>query len=225
MPSRSRSPKPKKPSEPRWQRRPEARPEEILDAAYEIFGEVGFARARLDDVARRAGVSKGTLYLYFDSKDALLREMVRTRASVALDGAEERLRRHEGSAADLLEALIRGMWGVMRRPQMTCMTRLVQGELGNFPELARFYHDEVVVRTRRLFERAIARGVASGEFRRVAHDYGARAIPAMLVQATQYQRTFAPYDVDAMTDEEMVAGIVDFALTALRIRPDARNKD
>ena len=71
-------------SSPRWQRRPEARPDEILDAAFAVFGETGFARAKIDDVARLAGVSKGTVYLYFDSKESLFREMVRAKVVAPL---------------------------------------------------------------------------------------------------------------------------------------------
>ena len=78
---------------PRWQRRPEDRPDEILDAATTVFGEQGFARTRLEDVAKRAGVSKGTLYLYFDSKESLFREMVRR--NVVSVVAEERFLRIE----------------------------------------------------------------------------------------------------------------------------------
>src|SRR5690242_1165593 len=98
------------PASPRWQRRPEARPEEILDAALAVFSESGFARAKLDDVARLAGVSKGTVYLYFDSKEALFREMVRAKVVAYLAEAESFVRAHEGSARALLVELIRRMY-------------------------------------------------------------------------------------------------------------------
>ena len=82
---------------PRWQRRPSARPEEILDAAFQVFGEEGFARTKLDDVARSAGVSKGTLYLYFDSKETLFREMVRAKILPAVQQARRSTRRDNAS--------------------------------------------------------------------------------------------------------------------------------
>ena len=85
--------------EPRWQRRPDARPEEILEAAKHVFGESGYAGTKLEDVARRAGVSKGTLYLYFDGKEALFREMVRAKVVAALAHAEETVRTFDGSVA------------------------------------------------------------------------------------------------------------------------------
>ena len=94
----------------RWQRRPEARPEEILDAALTVFGESGFARAKIDDVARLAGVSKGTVYLYFDSKESLFREMVRAKVVASLAEAEAFVRTYEGSARGLLVEVIRRMY-------------------------------------------------------------------------------------------------------------------
>ena len=99
---------------PRWQRRPEARPDEILDAALTVFGESGFARAKIDDVARLAGVSKGTVYLYFDSKESLFREMVRAKVVASLAEGEALVRTYEGSARALLVELIRRMYGRMR---------------------------------------------------------------------------------------------------------------
>src|SRR3954451_14693264 len=116
-------------SPPRWQRRPEARPDEILDAALAVFGEAGFARAKLDDVARQAGVSKGTLYLYFESKETLFREMVRARVVAWLGEAEEFVRTYEGSARSLLVELVRRMYTRVRCEPMTRIARLVQSEL------------------------------------------------------------------------------------------------
>src|SRR5690242_6626403 len=131
---------------PRWQRRPEARPDEILDAAFTVFGESGFARAKIEDVARLAGVSKGTVYCYFDSKEALFREMVRAKVVASLAEAEGFVRSYEGSARELLAELIRRMYGRVRREEMMQLARVVQGELPHFPELARFYFDEVILR-------------------------------------------------------------------------------
>ena len=138
------------PASPRWQRRPEARPDEILEAALTVFGESGFARAKIEDVARRAGVSKGTVYCYFDSKESLFREMVRAKVVASLAEAEVFVRTFDGSARGLLAELIRRMYGRVRREQMMQLARVVQGELPHFPELARFYFDEVILRARRL---------------------------------------------------------------------------
>ena len=123
------------PAPPRWHRRPEARPDEILDAAQKVFGEFGFARAKLDDVARFAGVSKGTLYLYFDSKDTLFREMVRAKVVTGLAESEALLASHTGPYRELLIQLMEGMFYRLRDHDLVQITRVVQAEFASFPSL------------------------------------------------------------------------------------------
>jgi AcrR family transcriptional regulator len=216
-------PFPSPPSPPRWQRRPEARPDEILDAALAVFGESGFARAKLDDVARLAGVSKGTLYLYFDSKESLFREMVRAKVVAWLAEAEVYVRTYEGPARALLVELIRRMYGRVRREQMTRIARLVQGELGHFPELARFYFDEVILRTRRLVEQVLERGTATGEFRPSTNGFAARGLSSLLVHTAQVQCFFHHFDPQALTDEQAIEGLIDLYLHGVLAHPVDRN--
>lgn len=208
---------------PRWQRRPEARPEEILDAALQVFGGSGFARAKIDDVARLAGVSKGTVYLYFDSKEALFREMVRARIVAWLAEAEVFVRTYEGPARDLLVELIGRMYGKIRCEQMMRIARLVQGELGQFPELARFYFDEVILRGRRLVEQVLERGVASGEFRPTPNGFAARGLSSLLVHTAQVQCFFHAFDPQALTDAQALEGIIDLYLRGVLAPPADRN--
>lgn len=206
---------------PRWQRRPEARPEEILDAAHAVFGAQGFARTKLEDIARHAGVSKGTLYLYFESKEALFRDMVRAKLVPIIAAAEETIRSHEGDSEALLRKLILGMWDTMRRREVAQISRLVQSELRSFPELAQFYFDEVILRARHMIDAALERGVASGEFRPEARRFAARGIPQMLAYAAQTQCFFHSYDSDALTDEQVVEGTLDLSLKGILARSGA----
>jgi AcrR family transcriptional regulator len=205
----------------KWQRRPEARPEEILCAAVHVFGEEGFARAKLEDVAHRAGVSKGTLYLYFDSKDTLFREMVKARITPVFAEAQEAMRGFQGSARELLDWMIRCMWDTIRRPEMIHIARIVHAELATFPELARFYFDEVILRNRALLRTAVERGIATGEFRRVAHDFILRAVPSLLVHGAMYQRGFGVYDPTPLTDDQLLEGVLDLVMNGLLTRPEA----
>jgi AcrR family transcriptional regulator len=207
------------PSTPRWHRRPEARPEEILQAAQAVFGEAGFTRTKLDDVARRAGVSKGTLYLYFDSKETLFREMVRATVLPIMAEGEEIVRQHRGSCRDLLIRIVERMWGTVREPRMARMSRLVTSELSNFPELARFYYDEVVVRGRRLVASVIERGIISGEFRPSALEFVPRAIPSLLVHSAQVQCFFGEYEEHPLSDEQVLRGAIDFVLGGVVAHP------
>jgi AcrR family transcriptional regulator len=206
---------------PRWRRRPDARPDEILRAALQVFGERGLAHSRLDDVARKAGVSKGTLYLYFDSKDALFREVVRHTKGSLLAESEAWLDAHQGSAREALVHYIRGMWRHMADPTQAAVSRLVQSEIRNFPELARFYFDEVTLRARRLLERVLALGVKSGEFRPEQARFAARAMPALALMMSGIQCVFASYDPEPMTPERMSEHAVDLLLHGVLTRPDA----
>jgi AcrR family transcriptional regulator len=200
---------------PRWQRRPAARPEEILEAALTVFGERGFARARLEDVARHAGVSKGTVYLYFDSKDTLFREMVRAIKGRAFAEAEEYIEKSKGSARETLTGVMHMMWFHMSDPRQAMISRLVQSEIGSFPELARFYFEEVTLRGRRLLERILARGVANGEFRPEQARFAARAIPAMSLMLSGLHCFFSKYDPEPQRPEALAEGVLDLVLNGV----------
>jgi AcrR family transcriptional regulator len=207
------------PTSPRWQRRPEARAEEILDAALTVFGESGFARAKIENVARLAGVSKGTVYCYFDSKESLFREMVRAKVVASLAEAEDFVRTFDGPARALLSELIRRMYGRVRREQMMQLARMVQGELPHFPELARFYFDEVILRARRLIEQVLQRGVATGEFRPSATGFAARGLSSMLVHTAHLQCFFHRFDPQALSEEQAVEGLIDLYLHGVLAHP------
>lgn len=207
--------------EPRWQRRPEDRPEEILAAALAVFSEQGYARARLEDVASRAGVSKGTLYLYFDSKEALFRAMVREHVVGRLECIEARVAATSASATDTLRDMMATMWRALHDSHLVDLTRLVHGELGHFPELAHFYFEEVIFRARRIFDAVIQRGVEQGEFRPVRNGFATRGIHMLMIQAAQVQSFFAAYDPDALTDEQVLEGATDLLLNGLVSCPDS----
>ena len=123
---------PAKVIEPRWERRKDARPSELATAALELFVERGFAATRLDDVARRAGVSKGTLYLYFDSKDDLFKAIVREGIVSRYVEFEERMRVYEGSSADLMRLLVKTWWEKIGATKLAGISKLMMSEAGNF---------------------------------------------------------------------------------------------
>lgn len=157
-------PKPLLDPTPRRVRRKQARPAEIVAAALSVFSERGFAAARLDEVAARAGISKGTVYLYFDTKEALFEAVVRQELLPLLERAEALVDSHQGSAAELLR-IIAARFELAMESELGSIPRLVLAESGNFPRIAKFYADEVVARGVRLFSRVLERGVVDGEFR------------------------------------------------------------
>src|SRR5881227_3256180 len=131
--------------EPRWRRLPEERPQQIIDAALAIFGERGLAAARLEDIAKRAGLSKGTIYLYFPNKEELFREVIRNSVIAFIERAEERLE-ELGDPLQALDAWMEGYWAWLRSPVFPAMHRLVNSEVHSFPDLAAFYAKEVIER-------------------------------------------------------------------------------
>jgi AcrR family transcriptional regulator len=149
------------------QRRKEARPAELMAAALELFVEKGFAATRLEDVATRAGVSKGTLYLYFDSKEALFKAVIEEGILPLLEEGSGLIDSFAGSTSDLLRLLIGEWWQRIGNTHLAGVPKLMISEAGNFPELANYYHDNVIVRARDLMRRTLQRGIASGEFRAV----------------------------------------------------------
>lgn len=148
-------------------RRKDDRPSELTSAALDLFVEKGFSATRLDDVAARAGVSKGTLYLYFDSKESLFKAVIEEGIVPTLAAAEQQLAAHSGSTVDLLRHLLFGWWQQIGGTRLAGVPKLIISESLNFPEVAQYYHDNVIVRGRALLRVALQRGIASGEFRQL----------------------------------------------------------
>lgn len=183
----------------RWKRRKEARPEEILDAALQLFTEKGFSATRMIDVANAAGISKGTLYLYFDSKEDIFREVVHQRISPQIDRVEAMVEEFQGNQADLLRHMINGWWMGVACTSLSAIPKIIVSEAGNFPELAEYFTRNVVIRSRNLFSKVISRGMISGEFKLYESETVARLIIAPLVQATIWMHSLKPYDDETGT--------------------------
>ena len=158
---------PPMPTTPIRQRRKEARPQELLDAALALFGEKGFAATRSEEVAARAGVSKGTLYLYYPSKEDLLKAVIRENLSNLIAEGTDTLDSYEGSTGDLLKYLVSTWWERVGNTPASAIHKIMLSEVRNFPEIAEFYMREVMAPAQDLFARTIQRGIDRGEFRQV----------------------------------------------------------
>ena len=195
-------PKSSRKAVPRWKRRKEARPAEILSAALAVFVERGFAATKLEEVARRAGVTKGTVYLYFESKEALLKAMVRETIVPIFARGEQMVAEHQGSSADLLTQLMRKWWERIGETSLSGIPKLMMAEAGNFPALARFYYDEVISRGHRLMASVLERGIKSGEFLPLDVKVTVKLAMAPLVHAANWRHSFAlctPEGLDIVT--------------------------
>lgn len=181
-------------SSPRWQRRKEARPEEILRAAMEIFVERGYAAARLEEVGARAGVSKGTLYLYFNSKEDLFLSSVRDSIVPHIQSGEQLIAEFQGRPIDLLREVYDGWALVVTDPLMGGLCKLMVAEAANFPDVAHFYMEEVVKRTRAMFASVIHRCMEAGELRHAPIDLVVREMTAPILFAVIWRHSLANLD-------------------------------
>jgi AcrR family transcriptional regulator len=199
---------------PKWRRCPADRPEQIIKAALEVFGECGLANARLQDIAERAGVSKGTIYLYFPNKEELFREMIRQTAVAAIERAEQD--NVPGTPTNQLLAFMRGYWAFVRSPLFLTIYRLVLGELHQFPDLARFYAHEVVARGQKLMAGIISRGIDAGEFREIDPMVAARMLVAIIVMNGIWRDEHTGVPLLAhKSDEEVFSELAHFYLHAI----------
>ena len=197
-------------------RRPQDRSREVVHAALTLFVERGFAATKLDDVARAAGVSKGLPYLYFRSKEDLFKAVIAEAILEPLVMGEQFVANFEGHSADLLRALFEKYRAFNESPSGG-VTKLVIGEAANFPEVARYFVEEVDHRGRRLFESVLRRGVERGEFRPIA-DIPATviAIASPLSMFAIWRRSLAPYDATCPSPDAFHDAHLDLVLAGLR---------
>jgi AcrR family transcriptional regulator len=162
-------------------RRKDARPAELIAAALELFVDKGFAATRLDAVAARAGVSKGTLYLYFDSKEALFKAVVEQGIVPLFVAAEQEMEGFRGSSSQLLCHFLSVWWQQIGATQLAGLAKLIISEAGNFPDLAQYYHERVIARGRALLRAVLLRGMVSGEFKALDVETAIDVISAPLL--------------------------------------------
>lgn len=162
-------------------RRKESRPQELLDAALALFVEKGFAATRSEEVAARAGVSKGTLYLYFPSKAELFKAVVRGNLSALIAQGQQLAEQFEGPSALLLHQLMHTWWQRVGSTPAGGIFKIIVAEVRNFPELAQFYRDEVMIPAHRVVARTLQRGIERGEFRAVPVNETAHTLIAPML--------------------------------------------
>jgi AcrR family transcriptional regulator len=197
-------------------RRPQDRSRAVVQAASKLFVERGFAATKLEDVAREAGVSKGLPYLYFRSKEELFKAVIAEAILEPLEMGEQFVAGFEGHSADLLRALL-DKYRAFNESPSGGVTKLVIAEAGNFPEVARYFIDEIDHRGRLLFETVLRRGVERGEFRPI------RDIPATVIALASplsmfaiWRRSLAPYDATCPTADAFHDAHLDLVLAGLR---------
>jgi len=200
----------------RWTRRKDARPAELLAAALALFVERGYANTRLEDVAARAGVSKGTLYLYYANKEELFKAVVRTGLVSPLLEAREVVARFPGTAGELLGLVVHGWWARIGNTALSGIPKLIMAEARNFPEIARFYFEEVIQPGQATMAAVIQRGIDSGEFRPVNAMHAAHLLTAPFLLIGSWRTSMA--DASNTADPRFIDGpaVLDLHLDMLK---------
>ena len=200
-------------------RRKEARPGEIAAAALDLFVDKGFAATRLEDVAARAGVSKGTIYLYFADKEALFKAAVEAAMTPAVEAAEALANDSGRPAAELLRCFIDGWWCRVGATALGGLPKLLAAEAGNFPELARWFHDAMIRRAQKAMARIVALGSKRGEFRAVDADVAARVVFAPMFSYLVWQRAFGTELCGLPPPEVFFKEAIGMLVDGLAVRP------
>ena len=199
-------------------RRKDARPGELLEAALSLFVEKGFAGTRVDEVAKLAGVSKGTLFLYFSSKEELFKAVVRENISGLFPEWSAQFDSYEGSTANLLRSSMRTWWQRLGSTQASGITKLMMSEAHNFPELAAFYQHEVIQPGNALVRRVLQRGVDRGEFRPLDMKYGVYLVLAPMLFLCMWKHSLGTCAAgDELVPEDYLTLQTEILLNGLRL--------
>ena len=200
------------------QRRKDARPLELLDAALELFVEKGFAAARAEEVAQRAGVSKGTLYLYYPSKEELFKAVIVRNLTSRIAATAQQVQAWDGEMATLLESLLVQWWQETYASPASGVFKILIAEMRNFPEIAEYYVQQVIEPGSALIGSIIARGIASGEFRAVDVESTVHSLVLPMVMLCVHKHGLAvctPHQIDG---QRFIAEHVALVVRGLRNR-------
>ena len=181
-------------------RRKEARPGELLDAALDLFVAKGFAATRVEEVAAKAGVSKGTLFLYFKSKEELFEAVVRENIGNQINQGLAEIESFEGPTTHMLKYAMFAWWERVGNTKASGISKLVMSEASNFPSLANFYQDTVVKPGRQLIRMILQRGVNRGEFRILNMDYAVFSVIAPVMFLTMWKHSWGACSMDTPLD-------------------------
>ncbi|CAM3676937.1 TetR/AcrR family transcriptional regulator [Roseateles saccharophilus] len=203
------------------QRRKDARPQELLAAAVDLFVEKGFAATRSEEVAARAGVAKGTLYRYYPSKEELFKAVVHENLGVHIAESAALAAQYQGSIAELLAQMMQAWWAKVGEGNAGGISKIMLVEARNFPELAQFYVDEVIAPSKALLGGLVERGIRAGEFREVPIEATVHMLIAPMLHLMLHEHSFGEYDVCApsMGAAQMLEAQMSLLLHGLLARP------
>lgn len=207
---------------PKFRRRAEARPDEVLDAALELFIEQGFAQTRVEDIAKRAGISKGAVYLYFESKEKILEGLVRRAILPIATNAMGFLKDFEGDPRVVMTMVLKMLGMRFSDPKTLAIPKLIFREVLGFPELAAMYRTEVLDRVIPAIETLIARGIDQGYFRQVDPHLTIRSIIGPLMLHIALAEIFGIVPEGGISFDKMIDNHLTILFDGLSAPPSAR---
>ncbi len=210
-------PKPPRAPAPRWERRKESRPAELIEAALELFVERGYAATRLEDIAAHAGVSKGTLYLYFASKEELFKALVRQSIVPLIETFGQGIAQSDAPSSELLRLCFFGWWSKIGATRLSGISKMIVAEARNFPDMARFFQKEVVTPGSRVLAAILERGIARGEFRPIDVEVAVNLWMAPIALKAIWSHSIAPCCAPELVidPERFLNAHLEFVLRAL----------
>ena len=206
---------------PKFRRRKADRPAEIVHAALAVFAEKGFAAAKLEDIARRAGVSKGAIYLYFETKEDIFRAVVGQAIAPNVGAVKAMAAAHPGPLADLLRGVTTHIAHVVSQTPLGGVLKMVVGESGNFPEIARVWHDELVSQALGAMATAIEAAQTRGEVKPGDPRIYALQLISPLLVSVLWRETFVPVGAPPFDIPAVMAQHVETLLHGM-LTPEAR---
>jgi len=189
---------------PKFRRRAEARPDEVLDAALDLFIENGFAATRVDDIAKRAGLSKGAVYLYFPSKEAIIEALVRRALVPVASNAADFVAHFDGDPRIAVSTVMKMLAGTMANPRFMAIPKLIVREVVNFPELAAMYRRELLDHAIPALEGLIRRGVDNGYLRQVDPALTVRSVVGAFIAHLMLAEVFGIVPPDGLALDRLV---------------------
>lgn len=205
--------------EPKWRRRADARPNEVMDAALELFMKKGFAATRVEEIAASAGLSKGAIYLYFNSKEDILKGLIQRSIIPIVENSERLAKTMTGDPQATISTFVRLITQHMSDPRLFAIPRLIISEAGNFPDLAQMYRDEVIVRGFSVLESMIEEGIEKGLFRPMNSRLAFRNIIGPVIANLLLLNIFQVEDDPSFTPEQFAESHLDILFNGLLAKP------
>lgn len=189
---------------PKFRRRAEARPDEVLDAALDLFIERGFANTRVEDIAVRAGLSKGAVYLYFPSKEALLEGLVKRAMTPIAENALSLVSNYSGDPRTVITLVLKTVAHRMSDPKLIAIPKLMMREMINFPDFAGMYRREVLDRVLPVVTRLLRTGIEEGHLRPVDPELTIRSIVGPIMLHILLDEVFGIHPADGLALDRLI---------------------